>query len=197
MQEIYRYNVLLAGCGIGQSAPVAEFIQTLVTQPGLPVMVLDADALNILARIPEWHRKLTGKNILTPHPREMARLTGTEIDSVQSNRLRVARRTSEDWGEIVVLKGAYTVIAEPGGHAFINPFANPGLASAGTGDVLTGVIAAFAAQGLYPFEAAAMGVYIHGKAGEQVRTKLGDTGMIASDLIPELPVAINNTKNSR
>jgi NAD(P)H-hydrate epimerase len=101
---------------------------------------------------------------------------------------------AQKWQKPVVLKGAYTVVAEPDGRARISPFANPGLASAGTGDVLAGAIAGLLAQGLSYFDAAALGVYLHGKAGEMVRARLGDAGMLASDLLPELPLAIKQLK---
>jgi NAD(P)H-hydrate epimerase len=101
---------------------------------------------------------------------------------------------AQKWQKTVVLKGTYTVVAEPDGRARISPFANPGLASAGTGDVLAGAIAGLLAQGLSYFDAAALGVYLHGKAGEMVRARLGDAGTLASDILPELPLAIKQLK---
>ncbi len=124
----------------------------------------------------------------------MARLTGMSIDEVQSDILGVAKKAAQEWHKTVVLKGAYTVIAAPDGRSMVRPFANPGLASAGTGDVLAGVIAGLAAQGVPLFEAAACGVYLHGKAGEMVKDKLGDAGMVASDLLPALPLVIKQLK---
>jgi hydroxyethylthiazole kinase-like uncharacterized protein yjeF len=155
---------------------------------------MDADALNILPQIPDWWQWLTDDAILTPHPGEMSRLCGLSIDEIQADRLGVARRFAAEWHQTIVLKGAYTVIATTDGHCRVSPFANPGLASAGTGDVLAGVIAGLVAQGLTPFDAASLGVYLHGAAGEAVSNEMGDTGMIASDLLPVLPKIIKQLK---
>jgi NAD(P)H-hydrate epimerase len=124
----------------------------------------------------------------------MARLTGLSIDEVRQNRLKVAREAAMHWQKTVVLKGAHTIVAAPDGSARISPMSNPGLASAGTGDVLAGVIAGLAAQGLSHFDAAICGVYLHGMAGELVKAELGDAGMVASDLLPALPRAIKKTR---
>jgi hydroxyethylthiazole kinase-like uncharacterized protein yjeF len=156
--------------------------------------VLDADALNTLAQIPDWWQKLIQDAILTPHPGEMARLAGVSVDEVQRQRLDIARKSAVEWRKVVVLKGAYTVVAASDGRAGISQVANPGLASAGTGDVLTGVIAGLVAQGLSLFDAAACGVYLHGQAGEMVRRELGDAGMLAGDLLPALPKVIMGLK---
>ena len=160
----------------------------------LPPLVLDADALNILAEIPHWWQRLPGDAILTPHPGEMARLAGVSLEEVQSDRLGMAKRASLEWHKTVVLKGAYTVTASPDGQSRVCPAANPGLASAGTGDVLAGVIAGLVAQGLPLFDAAAGGVFLHAEAGGMVRNRLGDAGMIASDLLPVLPLVIKLLK---
>ena len=124
---------------------------------------------------------------LTPHPGEMARLCGSSVQEIESNRLAAARTGAALWGTTVVLKGAYTVVAGPSGHTRISPFANPGLASAGTGDVLAGATVGFIAQGMEPFDAASLAVFVHGLAGERVRSEIGQAGMVASDLLPELP----------
>jgi NAD(P)H-hydrate epimerase len=124
----------------------------------------------------------------------MARLTGKSIVEVQTNRIEIAREYAKLWNKIIVLKGAYTVVASPDGRVIISPFANAGLASAGTGDVLAGAIAGFKAQGLPCFDSAICGVYIHGLAGELVKDKIGDAGMLASDLLPALPLAIRQLK---
>jgi len=196
-QQYESYNVLLLGCGLGQSEAAVRLVRSILLpkeRRELPALVLDADALNTLAIVPDWWRHLTDDAILTPHPGEMSRLTGMPIADIQADRLEVAKKWAAEWNKTVVLKGAYTVIASPDGRAVISPVANPGLASAGSGDVLTGAIAGLAAQGLPLFEAAACGVYLHGEAGELVGDRLGDAGMIASDLLPELPVVIKNIK---
>jgi NAD(P)H-hydrate epimerase len=124
----------------------------------------------------------------------MARLVGVSVEEVQKQRLEIARKAAMEWRKVVVLKGAYTVVAASDGRARISQMANPGLASAGTGDVLTGTIAGLVAQGLPLFDAAACGVYLHGEAGEVVRREMGDAGMLASDLLPALPKVIMRLK---
>jgi hydroxyethylthiazole kinase-like uncharacterized protein yjeF len=196
-QQFEHYNVLLLGCGLGQSQVAIRFIRSILItkhRQALPALVLDADALNTLANTPRWWQLLTTDAILTPHPGEMARLTGMAVEEVQSDRVEVTKKYAEEWNKTVVLKGAYTVIASPAGQTRVSPIANPGLASAGTGDVLTGAIAGLVAQGLSLFDAAACGVYLHGGAGELVRSRLGDAGMIATDLLPELPRVIKRLK---
>jgi NAD(P)H-hydrate epimerase len=195
--QLERYNVLLMGCGLGQSQPAVKLVRSILIdkhkQP-LPSLVLDADALNILATTPEWWTKLTDDAILTPHPGEMARLAEMTVEEVQANREVIARSLAAKWNKTIVLKGAYTVVASPEGKVKVSLIANPGLASAGTGDVLSGAIAGLVAQGLSLFDAAACGVYLHAEAGEMVRDKLGDAGMLASDLLPELPQVIKRLK---
>ena len=195
-KNLNSYNAMLLGCGLGQSQPVIKFIEYLLlklrAEPS--PLILDADALNILARVPNWWQRLTNDAILTPHPGEMARLAEVTVDEVQSDRIGITKEIARKMNKTIVLKGACTVIAAPDGHTAISPVANPGLASAGTGDVLSGIIAGLVAQGLSFFDAAAAGVFLHGEAGETVRSRLGDTGMIASDLLPILPLVIKQLK---
>ncbi len=197
-QQFTNYNVLLLGCGLGQSQSATRFIKSTLLRGKvvLPSLVLDADALNTLAKTPNWWQQLTDDAILTPHPGEMARLTGVSVDEVQSDRVGIAKKVAVEWHKTIVLKGAYTVIAAPDGQSRISSVANPGLASAGTGDVLAGVIAGLRAQGLSLCDAAALGVYLHGEAGEMVKAKLGDAGMMASDLLPVLPLVIKQLKET-
>jgi hydroxyethylthiazole kinase-like uncharacterized protein yjeF len=192
-----HFNVLLLGCGLGQSPSVARLIRTILLgkqKPVLPSLVLDADALNILADTPGWWIGLDTDAILTPHPGEMARLAAITVEEVQADREGVAKKMAAKWKKTIVLKGAYTVVASPEGKVKMSSIANPGLASAGTGDVLTGAIAGLVAQGQSLFDAAACGVYLHAEAGEMVSARLGDAGMIASDLLPELPQVIKRVK---
>jgi len=195
-ERMGQYDVMLVGCGLGQYPATRGFIKALLLKPGLklPALVLDADALNILSTIPEWWRQMPVEAVITPHPGEMARLTATSVDDLQSDRLGLARLYAAQWHKIIVLKGAFTVITGHDGQTRISPFANPGLATGGTGDVLTGVIAGLKAQGLSLSNAAVCGVYLHAMAGEVVRARLGDTGMLASDLLPELPLVIKELK---
>jgi NAD(P)H-hydrate epimerase len=188
------YDALVVGCGLGQSAYVRAFVHSLLsllTQQTVKGVVIDADGLNSLAGH-EWWGRTNIPIVLTPHPGEMARLTGLSVAEIQADRLRVALRFAEQWGVVVLLKGAHTVIASPDGPARISPFANPALATAGTGDVLAGAIGGLIAQGLSPFDAASTAVYLHGEAGERLRREIGDSGMLAGDLLPVLPLAIRD-----
>ena len=198
LSEIAAYNSLLLGCGMGQADNTRRFIRRILygEQP-LPPAVIDADGLNALAQTPRWWERFRQPAILTPHPGEMARLAAKSVPEVQSDRIGIARESAALWNKIVVLKGAYTVVAYPDGAAEISPFANPGLASAGTGDVLAGSIAGLLSQGVPPQDAAALGVYLHALAGERVRRNLGDAGMLASDLLPELPRALRALRSEQ
>ena len=184
--EPLDYDVLLLGPGLGQKDNILELINKF------PKTVIDGEGLNILAKIDSWWKKIKTEIVLTPHPGEMARLTGLSIEEIQESREKIAQNFANEWGQVVVLKGANTIIVSPSGELMVAPFANPALATAGTGDVLSGIIAGFIAQGLVPFDAACCGVYIHGLAGEMVRKKIGDAGVIASDLLPFLPKDLLN-----
>jgi NAD(P)H-hydrate epimerase len=187
------------GCGLGQHPSTQKFIREYLFSPSPSMprgVVLDADALNALAEVSKWWQRMECEAVLTPHPGEMARLTGLSVAEIQTDRLKIAQRMAAEWQKVVVLKGAYTVIAAPDGRAKLNPSANPGLASAGTGDVLSGAIAGMLAQGLSLFDAACCGVYLHSAAGEMVREELGDAGMVASDLLPVLPKVIKRLKGT-
>jgi NAD(P)H-hydrate epimerase len=190
------YRVLLMGCGLGQHSRTREFVKKVISRlpSAPPVLVLDADALNIISEVDKWWKQLPANTVLTPHAGEMARLTGKSIEEVQRDRLTSAREAAKQWGKVVVLKGAYSIIAEPKGTAMICEMANPGLATAGTGDVLAGAIAGLAGQNIAPCRAAALGVYLHAKAGELVREELGDTGMLAGDLMLALPKVIKSLR---
>ncbi|MBA7504047.1 Bifunctional NAD(P)H-hydrate repair enzyme Nnr [subsurface metagenome] len=192
--ELSNYDVLLLGCGLGQHPETVEFVKSLLTDSSqlsaVSCLILDADAVNTLAQIPQWWRKLRQDAILTPHPGEMARLLGISAKEVQGSRLSITQRSAKKWKKTVVLKGANTIVAAPNGEAKVNNAANPALASAGTGDVLAGAIAGLAAQGLSLFDAAACGVYLHSRAGDIVAEELGDAGVIATDLLPVLPRVI-------
>ena len=124
--------------------------------------------------------------VLTPHPGEMSRLSGLPISEVEERRLCTAEAAAE-WGQVVLLKGAFSVVGSPDGYTRVSPFANPILASAGTGDVLAGVIGGLLSQGLSPFDAATCGVYLHAAAAEHISRDIGDSGLMASDLLPEIP----------
>ena len=195
-ENMHQYSCLLVGCGFGCSEGMVEFLRRLLLlgpQPSLPV-VIDADGLNNLSEIEGWWQELKCPAVLTPHPGEMSTLTGLAISDIQADRTETAPEWAARWGKVVALKGAYTVIAAPDGTCRVSPFANPGLASGGTGDVLTGIIAGLMAQGLSPEEAACCGVYLHGAAGAAVHDELGDTGTLAGDLLSALPRTIKTVR---
>jgi ADP-dependent NAD(P)H-hydrate dehydratase / NAD(P)H-hydrate epimerase len=183
-------DVIALGSGLSRDEESAGFARRLVREAPCP-LVVDADALNALAAEPESLADLgVSKRLITPHVGEMARLTGLTANEIESGRIDVARRYAERWRTVVVLKGAPTVIATPDGAAIVNPTGNPGLATAGTGDVLTGAIAALVAQGLAPADAAALGVYAHGMAGDLAAAERGSLGMVAGDVAEMLPQAL-------
>jgi hydroxyethylthiazole kinase-like uncharacterized protein yjeF len=191
------YDVVLIGCGLGQKATTKELtLKTIFRLQETQKVVLDADALNHFSSVKEWWKRIPFDMVLTPHPGEMARLCGMTTEDVQANRFELAQQKAAEWNKTIVLKGANTVIAAPGGALRINTSANAGLATAGTGDVLAGAISGLLAQGLNLFDAASLGVFLHSQAGERVRQRLGDAGMIASDLLPELPLTIKELKGT-
>ncbi|NQW24556.1 MAG: NAD(P)H-hydrate dehydratase [SAR202 cluster bacterium] len=196
-----RYTNVLVGCGLGQSNGTTKFVEELLFGgegsglSELPALV-DADGLNNLAQIAGWPERRRGPMVLTPHPGEMATLTGLSAAEIQKDRVAVAREYAAKWNVCLVLKGANTVIAQPDGMVWVAPFVNPGMASGGTGDVLSGVIAGLMAQGLAPAIAACCGVYLHGEAGQAIVSRLGNTGTAASDLLPEIPAAIRRVNQS-
>ena len=187
-----RYDAIAIGCGMGRSEGGAGLVRQVLTATNSlsrPLLV-DADGLNNLSTIHRWWETRSQSLILTPHPGEMATLTGLTTAEVQERRVDIAREYAALWQATVVLKGAYTVVASPGGYCYLSPFSNPGLASGGTGDVLSGIIVGLLAQGMPPTDASIAGVFLHGMAGDQVREELGESGSLASDLIPRLPIAI-------
>jgi NAD(P)H-hydrate epimerase len=200
-----RYSAMAVGSGLGWSVGTTEFMQRLLCRAGedsegsggpLPVLI-DADGLNNLSQLKDWPQRVLRPLVLTPHPGEMATLTGLPVKQIQQDRVAVARLWSARWNACVVLKGANTVIARPEGLVHVSPFANPGLASGGTGDVLSGVIVALLAQGLSPGDAACCGVYLHALAAGLVTERLGNVGAAASDLLDALPRAIDSLRYAK
>ena len=159
-------------------------------------LVLDADALNGLAQAEQWSSQIPPNSILTPHPGEMARLTQCNSKEVQADRIGLARSKASAWNQVILLKGAYSVIAAPDGRVVVLPFTNPALATAGSGDVLAGAIVGLLSQGLAPFEAAVLGGYLHGLAGVMARMELGDAGVMAGDLLERLPHALRQLRTA-
>jgi ADP-dependent NAD(P)H-hydrate dehydratase / NAD(P)H-hydrate epimerase len=180
-------DALALGPGMGQAKETFSLIRDLVRSCPLP-MVLDADALNALAEDPESLTVRGGaETVLTPHPGEMARLCGRTVAEVEGDRIGIARTFASRFSVVLLLKGARTVVAFPDGRIRINGSGNPGLASGGMGDVLTGLIGGLLAQGLSAEDASVLGVYLHGFAADRLSHSLGTAGMLASDLLREIP----------
>ncbi|HEY3298030.1 MAG TPA: NAD(P)H-hydrate dehydratase [Armatimonadota bacterium] len=184
-----KSTVVGIGCGLGHNADTREFVQEFVRTIDRP-LVVDADGLNCLAANPRILEGPHSNLIITPHPGEMSRLLGTTTAEIESNRLEAVREAASRFHCVAVLKGARTLIAHPSGRVFVNPTGNPGLATGGTGDVLTGIISGFLAQGVDPIDAAVCGVYIHGKSGDIAAERIGPVGIIARDVIKCIPEAL-------
>jgi ADP-dependent NAD(P)H-hydrate dehydratase / NAD(P)H-hydrate epimerase len=210
LKNLERATALLVGPGLGAEATTQKFIENLlmgnsvtkkVASPmgfvradapkltaekstALPPLVVDADGLRHLAKIDGWAKLLPAETILTPHPGEMAALTGLEKDAIQVDRLNIALQFAAEWGQVVVLKGAFTVIAAPDGRATVIPVATPALARAGTGDVLAGLIGGLRAQGVSAYESAVAGAWIHAQAGLYAAEKVGaEASVLAGDVV--------------
>jgi NAD(P)H-hydrate epimerase len=184
--ESFAPDALVVGPGLAPDPGTTRLVERLVRSPGPPV-VLDAEALNRLATRARWWdtgpAEPARSAVLTPHPREFARLEeGDAVGDDDAERAARAAAAAHRWGCVVVLKGACTVIAAPDRSVRRAPFENPALATAGTGDVLAGTIGALLAQGMATADAASLGVYLHGAAGERMRERFGDAGLTASDL---------------
>lgn len=179
-----RVEAVLVGCGFGQAETTRQFVDQLLKEEATPPLIFDADGLRLISTLPDWYERLPAESILTPHPGEMAQLTGRSVLDVQSNRLATAKEYSRLWNQIVVLKGAGTIIAHPSGETAIIPVATPALARAGTGDVLAGWITGLRAQGAAAFTAAAAGSWIHARGGQKAAQNLGSSaGVLASDVL--------------
>ena len=191
-----RRSAVLFGPGVGVHAAAQKTLDTLLERCNLPWLI-DADGLNNLAADMSRLREARVPPVLTPHPGEMGRLTGMDAAEVNADRIGVARAFAAENACYVVLKGARTVMAAPGGLVSINPTGNPGMATGGMGDVLSGIVAGFLAQGLAPEDAMRLGVYLHGRAGDRVAEERGMAGLIASDLVDELPPTLKELAEIR
>ncbi|VBB05814.1 atp-dependent (s)-nad(p)h-hydrate dehydratase [Lucifera butyrica] len=190
----FENDVLAIGPGLGRHTDTLQAVREIIGAAEKP-LVIDADALTALAGQVELLTETKALSIITPHPGEMARLTGLTVEEINQDRIDIARRSSQKWESIVVLKGARTIVAFPDGEIYINPTGNAGMATGGTGDVLTGLIAALIAQGLSSHDAAIAGVYVHGMAGDIAARRMGLIGLTAADLLPAIPVAIDAIQN--
>jgi NAD(P)H-hydrate epimerase len=186
LELLASVDVLAIGPGVGSDEETAEAVRQIIAGSEVPT-VIDADGLNALAGNLEVLSRQEHPRILTPHPGEMARLLGCSTGDVQSQRMASARRLAVETGALVVLKGYRTVLAQPTGPLVLNPTGNPGMASGGTGDVLTGLIAAFLAQSQAPEAAAELGVFVHGAAGDLAADAVGEVSLVAGDILDMLP----------
>lgn len=177
------------GPGISRAPAAAHFARDVALLCERP-LVLDADGLNAFAGRPELLRAVGGRAVLTPHPGELMRLIGCDKQDLATRRAELARQAAERSGCVVLLKGEGTIVADPAGGTWTNPTGNPGLATGGAGDVLTGVIAALLAAGLAPFQAACLGAWLHGRAADLVARRTGWAPLIATDLLEGLIEAI-------
>lgn len=188
------FRAAVIGPGLGDTPETRALVWAVL--PDLADLetgaVIDADALNALASMPGGTERVPSTAVLTPHPGELARLMDTTVADIQARRLEVAGLAAGKFGCTVVLKGAHSVIASADGRVSLSPFANPLLATAGSGDVLSGMIAGYLAQGIAPFEAACLGVYLHGAAGEVLREELGSAGLLAGEIARALPRAVKD-----
>jgi hydroxyethylthiazole kinase-like uncharacterized protein yjeF len=211
LENLGNASAILIGPGFGQEDTTQNFLSRLLSEsPGgkqsrigfvamqeqeskaerreLAPVVIDADGLKLLSKISGWMEKFSQPAVLTPHPGEMAVLTGLEVKEIQENRLEIAERFADEWGHVVVLKGANTVIAEPGGRTAVVPIATPALARAGSGDVLAGVITSLRGQGLGAYEAACCGTWMHAQSGLLAAEFIGtSSSVLAGDLVDSLP----------
>jgi NAD(P)H-hydrate epimerase len=185
-KELPGKRSLAIGPGLGQEVETKSLVRTIIQESEIPVVV-DADGLNNMAGAVKNLKNARAPIILTPHPGEMARLMETSVSEVQRDRITSARQFAIGHKVHVVLKGAGTVIAHPDGKVFINPTGNPGMASGGMGDVLTGIIAGFIAQGLTPEAACRTGVYLHGAAADRLAEEIGPYGYLAGEVMDQIP----------
>jgi len=182
-------KALALGPGISTHPETISVVHHLIQTSSIP-LIIDADGINAVAKNPAILKKAKSPLLLTPHPGEMARLIQTSVKEVQEDRIGVAKRFAQENGVVLVLKGARTVIAEPKGNIYINPTGNPNLASGGTGDVLTGMIAGLVSQGYSLSEASRLGVFLHGYIADELKEELGEIGMVATDIITRIPLTL-------
>lgn len=183
-----KSSAVVIGCGLSVCDDTKELVKAVITNCTKPI-VIDADALNCICNKPEILKNLKAPAIITPHPGEMARLLHSTPKTVNSNRENTAIDFAKKFGVVTVLKGAGTIIASPDGEVYINHTGNSGMATGGSGDVLSGIIGSLLAQGAAPINAAAAGVFLHGTIGDLAAEKLGKISMLPTDMIDMIPTA--------
>jgi hydroxyethylthiazole kinase-like uncharacterized protein yjeF len=187
-------SAVVLGPGLSQNPDTVSFILDLLDLIDKPC-VLDADALNALSQNPQSLSKPARNFVMTPHPKELSRLTGKSVAELSADRIKCCLEAAKQFDCVVVLKGSYTVVGSPDGIAYLNPTGNSGMSTAGAGDVLSGIIGGLLAQGLSPIDAATAGVYLHGKAGDIAANTLGKAGLIAGDISAAIPVGLTVIKS--
>ncbi|MCB0078001.1 MAG: NAD(P)H-hydrate dehydratase [Anaerolineales bacterium] len=183
LSTLDRADALVVGPGLGLQDATGSVVWQLLTHHALPPTVVDADALTMLSQRSNWWHEVRGKLVLTPHPGEMARLIDRSVSASQADRRRVAQAAAQRWQQVVVLKGAFTVVAAPDGRVALSPYATDALAKAGSGDLLAGIIGGLLAQGATPWDAACVGVEAHGAAGQRLARCGGNRSTDASALL--------------
>lgn len=189
LSKVDDSDVVVLGPGLSRNAQTKQLVRQLIVKIR-KVMVIDADALNAMSEDVSVLKRIGVPYIVTPHPGELSRLIKRNVEHIKKNKIAVAKRFSRQYKAVTVLKGSGTVVAGEDGRVYVNRTGNPGMATAGSGDVLTGVIGGFLAQGLGPFDAARLGVYVHGAAGDIAAKEKGEVGLIASDILEKIPEAI-------
>lgn len=225
LENLGRTTAMLLGPGFGLEETTREFIENLLTAPApvrkptprigflaagepstpqptpeaikLPPLIVDADGLKLLARLPNWWQRLPGPAVLTPHPGEMSILCGLPVAEIQASRLETARRFAAEWGHVIVLKGAFTVIAAPDGRTTTIPIATSALAHGGSGDLLAGMITGLRAQGLEAYDAARLGAWLHAQAGLEATRDLAPASVLASDVLTALRKLLRSLEDQR
>ena len=196
LEDLMQYSAIAIGPGLGVERKDGILIRNILEMTDKPV-VLDADGLNLLRDNLDVMKNAKADLIITPHPGEAARLLGRKTADINRDRLQSARELAAATGAVTVLKGAGSVVATPDGETYINTTGNPGMATGGSGDVLTGVIAALSGQGLSTEAAAKAGTYLHGLAGDLAKDLMGEYGLIASDIASMVALAIKSTLDAR
>ncbi|MFH1624412.1 MAG: NAD(P)H-hydrate dehydratase [Pseudomonadota bacterium] len=190
MELTRKKGALALGPGISTANETVGLVHRIIKEVAIPVIV-DADGLSALSRDVDVLKEAKVPLVLTPHPGEMARLMDTSVGEIQEDRLGASRRFAKEYNVCLVLKGFRTIIADPEGNVYINPTGNPGMATAGMGDVLTGMLSSFVAQGLDIVDAAKLAVFSHGLAGDIIASERGQVGLLATDVIERMPVVLN------
>lgn len=185
IKESAEADVVAIGPGCGMSSEMSELVRQMLDEVQCP-MVIDADGLNVLAKNVSWLDHKKAEIVLTPHPGEMARLTGLTVEEISDNPIDISREFAQKHGVILILKGSRTIIAMPQGDVFVNLTGNSGMATAGSGDVLTGIITGFIAQGMKPSDAVLLSVHIHGRSGDIMAGRKGEFGLLAGDIVSGL-----------